>query len=254
MLNKLHCSRNGIDPHNEIARMRQALATLEAYVIRGQSSRRADLSTSSPKDRNSIAKREYATNDRIKQEADADTIAMPGMLAERGKGGFYAGPTSTATLLYSLKTATDTRDGSDEAERASASGSSPDSDGDDAPTDISRGFDDDLLAQLPAIHVIDGLVDYYLNFCNWMYRHVYPPTFTTSWNRFKECASADRLVLATLAVVMAVAVRYLPEQHALLTALPVGSREVSIVLFCHQSYETSDLFTGDRRAFPSGRV
>ncbi|EJC98892.1 uncharacterized protein FOMMEDRAFT_113458 [Fomitiporia mediterranea MF3/22] len=217
--------RNGIDPHNEIARMRQSLATLEAYVVRGPSSRPAELSSaSSSKDRNTLPKRDNLGGV-LKQEADADAMAVPGMLAERGKGGFYAGPTSAATLLYSLKTANDARDGNEDAERASASGSNADSDVDDVPTDISRGFDDDLLAQLPAIHVIDGLVDYYLNFCNWMYRHVYPPTFTASWNRFKDCASADRLMLATLAAVMAVAVRYLSEQHALLSALSTGTRE-----------------------------
>ncbi|KAL5512772.1 hypothetical protein ACEPAG_3038 [Sanghuangporus baumii] len=210
--------RNGIDPHNEIARIRQSVATLEAYVIRGVTARAADASASSAKS----SRREPTSSqlhNSVKQEPDPDALAVPGMLAERGKGGFYAGPTSTATLLYSLKN--DARDGNDETER----GSTGDSEADDAPTDISRGFDDDLLAQLPAIHVIDGLVDYYLNFCNWMYRHVYPPTFTASWNRFKECASADRLMLATLAVVMAVAVRYLPEQHALLSALPGVSRE-----------------------------
>ncbi|THG93243.1 hypothetical protein EW145_g8424, partial [Phellinidium pouzarii] len=121
--------------------------------------------------------------------------------------------------------ATDARDGSDDPERSGGSGSLSEASEDDAPTDISRGFDDDLLAQLPAIHVIDGLVDYYQNFCNWMYRHVHPGAFGAAWARFKDCASADRLVLATLSVVMAVAVRYLPERHALLSALPNGTRE-----------------------------
>ena len=227
--------------------MRQALATLEAYVIRSaSSSRRTETSASSPKDRHIHSKHEYASNDRLKQEPDADAMAVPGMLAERGRGGFYAGPTSTATLLYSLKSATDARDGGDEGERASTSGSNPDTDADDAPTDVARGFDDDLLAQLPAIHVIDGLVDYYLNFCNWMYRHVYPPTFTASWTRFKDCASADRLVLATLAVVMAVAVRYLPEQHSLLSALPAGSREVRNPGQTLIKLNRSDSSTGNR--------
>ena len=157
----------------------------------------------------------------MKHEPDSDALAVPGVLAEKGKGGFYAGPTSTATLLFSLKAATDAREVTDELERTSL-----DTDTEDSQTDISRGYDDDLLAQLPAIHIIDGLVDFYLNFCNWMYRHVHPESFKASWTRFKERASANRLTLATLSLVMAVAVRYLPEGHSLLTALQHRDREV----------------------------
>ncbi|KAH8104985.1 hypothetical protein DFH11DRAFT_1836297, partial [Phellopilus nigrolimitatus] len=219
--------RNGIDPHNEIARMRQSLATLEAYVIRG--SRSSDPhapGSAAASARTPLVRDGSGGSAALKLEQhDAD---LPGVLAEKGRGGFYAGPTSTATLLFSLKAGSGAgaREGSAEHEHEhDASGSGGGADSDFAgPTDVSRGFDDDLLAALPAIHVIDGLVDYYLSFCNWMYRHVHPPAFAAAWARFKACASADRLVLATLAAVMAVAVRYLPARHALLAALaPPGS-------------------------------
>ncbi|KAI5116072.1 hypothetical protein M0805_002918 [Coniferiporia weirii] len=241
--------RHGIDPHNEIARMRQSLATLEAYVIRGA---RASDSVSSAKDRRASSAREPGGNNgngggglKREPDGDADALAVPGMLAEKGRGGFYAGPTSTATLLFSLRAAGDARDGSDDVER---SGGSSDASEDDAPTDVARGFDDDLLAQLPAIHVIDGLVDYYQNFCNWMYRHVHIGAFSAAWARFKDSASADRLVLATLSVVMAVAVRYLPERHALLSALPHGTREEIGERFYHVACEALARYRAESRA------
>lgn len=229
---------NGIDPHNEIARMRQALAALESYVIRGPGARAVSSAASK-----GLCAPDGGTNHALKHEPDSEALTVPGVLAEKGKGGFYAGPTSTATLLFSLKAATDVREVTDDYERISL-----ETDSEDTQTDISRGFDDDLLAQLPAIHIIDGLVDFYLSFCNWMYRHIHPESFKASWSRFKEKASANRLTLATLSLVMAVAVRYLPEGHALLTALQHRDREEVGELFHHVACEALSRYRTESRS------
>ena len=94
------------------------------------------------------------------------------------------------------------------------------------PPSATRGeYDDDLLEEhLPEFHVIDGLIEYYFEYCNWIYRHVNCPAFTDAWSRYKAGYSGDRITLATACVIMAVAVYYLPERHALLETLS-GSRE-----------------------------
>lgn len=53
-----------------------------------------------------------------------------------------------------------------------------------------------------------------------------------AWNKFKSGQSSDRLVLATLCVIMALAIRYIPERHPLLTSLPPVREQV-----CERYYE-----------------
>lgn len=170
------------------------------------------------------------TLDEDDEDALESSGSAPGMLAEKDHGGLYAGPTSTATLLFSLKAGS--RDGSEEdanTDRARQTLNLPmdssnhdGTEGEPMETDISSGADDDLLAQLPAIATIDALVEHYTNFCNWMYRHVHPPSLLRAWRRFKEQARAGRVTLATLACIMAIAVRYLPEDDQLIVSGAVG--------------------------------
>jgi hypothetical protein len=87
-------------------------------------------------------------------------------------------------------------------------------------------YDRDLLALLPPIDVIDGLIDYYFEYCNWIYRHVNQQSFTHAWDLFKGGRSTDRIVLATACVVMAVAVYYLPIGHHLLQDFPETHNEL----------------------------
>lgn len=80
-------------------------------------------------------------------------------------------------------------------------------------------YDRDLLALLPPLETIDGLVSYYFEYCNWIYRHVNQPAFLNAWSRYKTGTSADRVVLATVCMIMAIAVHYLPPGDRLVAQL-----------------------------------
>lgn len=86
--------------------------------------------------------------------------------------------------------------------------------------------DRDLIEMLPAMHTVDGLIDYYFEYCNWIYRHVNQQAFLRSWNRFKNGQDANRVVLATVCILILLAVRYLPTGHILLATLPPTSEEL----------------------------
>lgn len=99
---------------------------------------------------------------------------------------------------------------------------------------LAPEYDRDLLALLPPLDVIDQLIDYYFEYCNWIYRHVNQPVFMHNWERFKNGSSADRVVLATVCTIMAVAVHYLPLQHALLESFVETHEELG-----HKFYDVS---------------
>lgn len=91
---------------------------------------------------------------------------------------------------------------------------------------MAHEYDRDLIHLLPPIDVIDQLIDYYFEYCNWVYRHVNQASFTHAWSRFKEGRYPDRIVLATVCMIMSVSVQYLPEKHTLLENLPGTSEEL----------------------------
>jgi hypothetical protein len=96
---------------------------------------------------------------------------------------------------------------------------------------------------LPSLEVIDGLIGYYFEYCNWIYRHVNQTTFTHQWQRFKTGSSADRIVLATACAIMAVATHYLPLQHHLLE----GFQETHEAMG-HKFFEVSTMSLQRRQA------
>jgi hypothetical protein len=174
---------------------------------------------------------------------DSSNKSAPGALGQEG-GGLYTGPTSSLTALLSFKSE---RQDSRESENRSPEVQEPLSGSE------LRPYDDDLLQLLPQLHIIDGksflppgvlfglflisrtgLVDFYFEYCNWMYRHVHPQSFLAAWNKFKTGQSSDRLVLATLCVIMALAIRYIPSRHGLLQCLPPNHDEL-----CDQYYALS---------------
>ena len=139
-------SGSKIDPHQEIAHIRQSLATLEAFVVR---SGVAPPPSSSP----TVAFKKPPTPLPVPPDSEGSTgKSVPGMLAQEGQGGLFAGPTSMVTHLLGLKSADqrENRDDSsgDEVVRP-----------DDPPAtsgNQSCAYDDDLLALLPQLEIIDG--------------------------------------------------------------------------------------------------
>src|ERR1700683_3648775 len=91
--------------------------------------------------------------------------------------------------------------------------------------DINHEYDRDLVNLLPPIDTTDQLIVYYFNYCNWIYRYVNQPAFTQAWARFKAGERPDRIVLATVCMIMAIAVQYLPPRHPLLDTLAGDTSE-----------------------------
>lgn len=96
---------------------------------------------------------------------------------------------------------------------------------------MTQEYDRDLLALLPSLEIIDGLIKYYFEYCNWIYRHVNQSSFTHQWERYKSGAKADRIVLATACAIMAIATHYLPMQHPLLEAFQDTHEEIGLKFF-----------------------
>jgi hypothetical protein len=70
------------------------------------------------------------------------------------------------------------------------------------------------------VHTVDALLDYYFEYCNWVYRHINQAAFLLAWQKFKTGHSSSRLTLATAAALSALVIRYLPPGHGLLDSLP----------------------------------
>jgi hypothetical protein len=84
---------------------------------------------------------------------------------------------------------------------------------------INHEYDKDLVNLLPPIDTIDQLIDHYFNYCTWTYPYVNQSAFTKAWTRFKAGQCPDRIVLATVCMIMAVAVQFLHSKHPLFITL-----------------------------------
>ncbi|KNZ75688.1 hypothetical protein J132_02318 [Termitomyces sp. J132] len=204
-----HYSR--IDPAQEINRIRHSLSLIESYIF--PPSRNHTTSHRRPSEASKL-KIEVVEPDIMEKALQA-----PGMLGSQGTGGLYTGPTSTTTHL--LMNPNEPR-GSEETDRQ------PDTE--EFPT-MAPEYDRDLLAMLPAIEVIDELIVFYFEYCNWIYRHVNQSSFTHAWERFKNGTSADRLILATACVIMAVATFYLPSHHPFLQSFSESHEEIGLKFY-----------------------
>ncbi|KAH9943012.1 uncharacterized protein BXZ73DRAFT_87457 [Epithele typhae] len=221
-----------LDPSVEFTRIRNSLALLESHVL-AQSASRPSAPTYSPEaarrpiyasqpsaydDHNPSSQSpdaEVNFQDKERSE-DVDMTSAPGMLGQQASGGLYLGPTCAASHLIS---ATDNDE--DQVDRP-ATPSSPTSPLHTLPdTNELNGstgeWDHDLTPRLPPPHMIDGLVQYYFEYCNWVYRHVNEPALLAGWERYKTGKYGDRLVLATVSIVIALAARYLPPRHPLIS-------------------------------------
>ncbi|KDQ64995.1 hypothetical protein JAAARDRAFT_64792 [Jaapia argillacea MUCL 33604] len=218
-------SRNpNFDPHHEIARIRQSLSMLEGFI--SQNNGRGSLSaptpapatpsypTASPLDDPtvSLASAEFPKREPVEPEIKR---SLPGVLGQQSQGGLYAGPTSTVTHL----TGNEPRD-DDSRQSGSEDETQP------LTSIVTHDYDRDLLDVLPPVNTMDLLIDFYFEYCNWIYRHVNQPAFTHAWARYKTGASPDHLVLATASVIMAIAVFYLPERHEIFDSMPDSHQEL----------------------------
>jgi hypothetical protein len=85
----------------------------------------------------------------------------------------------------------------------------------------------DLLTHLPEdIAIVDELIERYFDTCTWFYAHLNKPAFTQSWSRFKQSTHPDNIVLATVFVVLAISLQYLPNDHPLLHSFSGDPRAI----------------------------
>lgn len=145
---------------------------------------------------------------------------IPASLAQRftGDGGLYAGPTSAATFLASLVHEDDKHevlsvllDPRIPRTSISASGSSP--------------RDLDILALLPDLSIVDNLINFYYESSTWENRYLNYEAFMSTWSKFKNDSdfqsiyNNDRIFMATVFLIMAIAALYLPSRHQLIAPL-----------------------------------
>ncbi|PIL36680.1 transcription factor [Ganoderma sinense ZZ0214-1] len=166
------------------------------------------------------------SHDKEKAE-DVDMTSTPGMLGQQASGGLYSGPTSAASHLISPSDRDDIDNQNDRPMSPPSPKTRPRAISDPVDHGGSTGdWDQDLTAQLPDIHMIDGLIEYYFEYCNWVYRHVNEPALLAGWDRYKKGKHGDRLILATVCILIALAARYLPPRHALLQGMSETCEEL----------------------------
>ncbi|CAL1702050.1 unnamed protein product [Somion occarium] len=232
-----------VDPGAEFNRIRHSLSLLESYVYQHPNSRppiqsapppvilpsARHASTSTTPGAAELARDmlDYERPRTPAKDKAASSPHAPGMLGQQGTGGYYAGPTSAVSHLIMAEKEEDSSENSGRSsyERGPGEGgpSSEDTSASIAPT-ANVAYDKDLVAMLPPVHTVDGLVEYYFEYCNWIYRHVNQPAFLAAWERFKTGLNGDRIILATVCILISLTVRYLPPGHALLASL-MGSVE-----------------------------
>ncbi|KAJ3734506.1 fungal-specific transcription factor domain-containing protein [Lentinula guzmanii] len=226
-----------IDPAAEIARLRHSITMLESYVFPHQ--RAAATHTPASTHRRSdniVPKKEPVDPDVNDKSSQSGATMAPGMLGSKVQGGLYAGPTSAALHLLSNEGSRGSEDGTSSRQPSQERLSNPAPDIVDDPSSndfpaLTLEYDRDLINLLPAVEVIDGLITYYFEYCNWIYRHVNQAAFSHNWERFKNGDTSDRIILALACAIMAIATHYLPSQHALLETLSDTHEQLGQKLF-----------------------
>ncbi|KAH9930825.1 uncharacterized protein B0H18DRAFT_1143185 [Fomitopsis serialis] len=113
-----------------------------------------------------------------------------------------------------------------------------------------RHHDADLVAQLPDHNTVEYLINHYFEYCNWIYRFVHEPTIRDAWRRFRNGQSMTRVELATVCVVIAITIRYLPLDHKLFSLLRGGAIELGNTYF----RVSCDLLERHREITPTHRT
>lgn len=113
-----------------------------------------------------------------------------------------------------------------------------------------RHHDPDLVAQLPDHNTVEYLINHYFEYCNWVYRFVHEPTIRDAWKRFRNGQPMSRVELATVCVVIAITIRYLPLDHVLFRTLRGGAIELGNTYF----KVSCDLLERHREITPTHRT
>ncbi|KAI9063445.1 hypothetical protein FKP32DRAFT_1651128 [Trametes sanguinea] len=235
--------RAPVDPAVEFARIRQSLSLIESHVYQhnppsrqsahgfpSEALRRPSYIPSQGVYDRQSPDLDGSASAKEKTE-DVDVTSTPGMLGRQASGGLYAGPTSAVSHLISVSD----RDDSDNNDRPSSPSPPPSTartsaDAGENGVNVTSGstdeWDHDLITALPPVPIIDGLIQYYFEYCNWIYRHVNEPWLLAAWDRYKSGTHGDRIALATICILIALAARYLPPRHALLQGMPDTPEEL----------------------------
>ncbi|KAK7060139.1 hypothetical protein VNI00_000903 [Paramarasmius palmivorus] len=214
-----HYSR--VDPAQEIARLRHSINLLEAYML--PNTRGAQPMHHPPPRPPRTNEVNNFTPKKEPIDPDVNDKQAPGALSSQNQGGLYAGPTSAALHILSNEASR----GSDDEESRQQSQER----NEEFPPQGNIEYDRELLGMLPSIDIIDGLISYYFEYCNWIYRHVNQPAFSHNWERFKSGQSADRITLATACGLMAIATHYLPAGHSLLEGFSETQEQMGQTFF-----------------------
>ncbi|KZT55333.1 hypothetical protein CALCODRAFT_556496 [Calocera cornea HHB12733] len=211
------------DPHNGIAQIRQGLAVIEAYFNRHGSLPPTGIPHTNGH-RGDSPPRIYG----IKRDLDGEAIppstngssSVPVVSAEimpdPDKGGLYTGPTS-ASALFNFRNA-HKRDMEHEMaveEQGAACTLDPMS-------------NLDLLSTLPDVNVADRLITFFFENCTWVHAYIHPASFLPSWERFKSSTCTDHILLATIFIVLALAVLHIPPNDPVLAQLGPGQTPAQI--------------------------
>lgn len=100
--------------------------------------------------------------------------------------------------------------------------------------DVQRNLD--LLAKLPDVSIVDGLLKHYFENCTWLNRPLHQRSLQTAWTRFKVSTCTDHLTVSILFVVLAISLHYLPKSHPLTAQLNGG-----IGSLCEEFYQNSTI-------------
>lgn len=113
-----------------------------------------------------------------------------------------------------------------------------------------RHHDPDLVAQLPDQNIVGHLINHYFEYCNWIYRFVHEPSIRDAWKRFRTGQPMSRVELATVCVVVAITIRYLPLDHGIFHTLRGGAIELGNTYF----KVSCDLLERHREITPTHRT
>ncbi|KAH9894157.1 hypothetical protein C8Q73DRAFT_506017 [Cubamyces lactineus] len=243
--------RPPLDPGLEFARIRQSLSLLESHVYQQLPGAAAATASRGPPGGHSghgyapdaLRRASYNASPQgpyerqgsdagvdVKEKCEVPDIpSTPGMLGEQASDGLYAGPTSAASHLIPVSERDDNHDRPPTPASPTTTARTSADLGDGA-GNVSSGstgvWDTDLINELPPVPIIDGLVQYYFEYCNWIYRHVNEPWLLAAWERYKTWKHGDRIALATVCILIALAARYLPPRHALLQGMSETPEEL----------------------------